>query len=341
MPIVKYLQVKGHVPVFCGNASQLSFITETISGIETVELPGYNISYSSVNRFAQAGLLAQIPGVLKTIKAENQWLQQQVKKNDIDGIISDNRYGLHHPAVPSVIMTHQLRVQSGMGELADAAVQRLHYRLLDRFNETWVIDTREEPSLGGKLSHAAKLPKKARHIGLLSRFADRARCAETEQGNIVILLSGPEPARTGLSAILWQQMQNYAGKVTFIEGSEHAIQPVHIPAHISYHKRLTQDVLTPVLQRADMVVCRSGYSTLMDLAALGKRAIVIPTPGQTEQGYLGRSLHERGLYYCAQQKGFNLEQALKKAREIPEPFYKIPDAFNSYQKVLDEWLSRL
>ena len=157
----------------------------------------------------------------------------------------------------------------------------------------------------------------------------------------MILLSGPEPQRTELSAMLWQQVQNFEGKVIFIEGSENAITPSSVPKHITYHKRLTNAALLPLLQSAGMVVCRSGYSTIMDLTILNKKTILIPTPGQTEQEYLGKHLHKEGLFYCAKQDGFDINDALKKAAAFAYRSALLGAAYSSYKTVVDEWLMAL
>ncbi len=336
VPVIAYLQACGHIPVVACNPWQRVFIEKTFGPIEIIDLEGYNITYSRLNKYAQAGLLWQMPGILRTIAREHQWLKQTVKQHRIDGIISDNRYGLYHDTLPSVIMTHQLQIQTGFGQQADRTVQKLHYRYLARFGATWVVDTPGTPNLGGKLSHPHALPGNGLYMGLLSRFAGKAVGKETD--TILILLSGPEPQRGQLSRLLWQQACALGREVVFVEGSINADVPAHIPPHITYHQQLAGDALLPLLQGAGMVICRSGYSTLMDLAALGKKAIVIPTPGQTEQAYLGRYLHEQGVFYCAQQKKFDLARSLATAEDFPFHALLVDGAFGFYKSVVDEWV---
>ena len=43
-----------------------------------------------------------------------------------------------------------------------------------------------------------------------------------------------------------------------------------------------------------------------------KSALMIPTPGQTEQEYLAKHLKQSGLFYIAEQKKLNLFNELKK-----------------------------
>ena len=348
MPLIRYIQSLGHIPVVACNTTQRTFIEETFGHIDIIHLDGYNILYSKWNRLGQIGLLSQLPRIHKTINAEHNWLLQLANERPIDGIISDNRYGLFHPNIPSVILTHQLQVQTGLGNFPDHAIQKLHYKYLDRFNATWVVDAPGNPNLGGKLSHPAALPNHATYLGLLSRFETPTAIPPVPliDGNIaeeplLILLSGPEPQRNELSRILWQQVQHYPGKVTFVEGSENVIPPATISPHITYHKRLTSEQLAPILRNAGMVISRSGYSTLMDLVALRKKAIIIPTPGQTEQEYLGRHLHRQGIFYCTTQKRFDILTALKEASQFPYHFLPLDRAYTTYKKVIDQWLHAL
>ncbi len=336
---MRHLLLGGHTPIVAGNEAQLSFIRQAFPGIRTTHLKGYDITYSRWNQAAQAGLLLQLPGILDTIRREHQWLQHAVKEWDIHGIISDNRYGLYHDAIPSVIMTHQLRIRSGIGNVADNILQRIHYRHLDRFTATWVVDAENEPALAGTLSHPAKLPRHHRYIGLLSRLGGVSFAGEGDA--LLILLSGPEPQRSQLSHMLWEQAVRHTGNVIFVEGTKDADAPADIPTHIQYHSRIESDELAGLLERAGMVICRSGYSTLMDLVATGKKAILIPTPGQTEQQYLGKYLQEQGTFYAMPQDKFMLEKALNEARAFPYRTFTKSTAFGQHRQVIDNWLLTL
>lgn len=342
MPIIGHLLEKGQRPLFAGNAAQCAIINEAYGKeVPCLHLDGYNITYSPLNRMAQAGLLLQMPRVLRTIRQEHQWLQQAVRDNGIDGIISDNRYGLHHSGVPSVIMTHQLHILSGMGGAIDGMVQRMHYRHLQRFGAVWVVDTNGDNSLAVRLSHPVSTPPNTYYMGLLSRFAGNENTERTPTGELLILLSGPEPQRSILSQILWQQALRYDGCVVFAEGSDKAAVPVSIPPNIMWHQRLSGAALEEALRKARLVVCRSGYSTLMDLAALGKRAILIPTPGQTEQEYLGRRMQELDIHHTASQAGFDLASSIQVAERLSGDVAIPQAAFTTYRNVVDDWLASL
>jgi hypothetical protein len=341
VPIIRYLQGLGHLPVVACNSWQRTFIEETFGNIEIIHLDGYNITYSPRNKWLQMGLIAQLPHINKIIHSEHRWVMEKADKLGIDFIISDNRYGLFHPTIPSVIMTHQLMVQGGAGIFIDRAIQKIHYKYLNRFKATWVVDTAGSDNLAGKLSHPSLLPRKSQYIGLLSRFSNdqRENNPKDNVNNLLVLLSGPEPQRSILSEMLWKQVCSYDGNITFVEGSTDTREPAHIPRNITYYKRLTDKALVPLLKDADMVICRSGYSTLMDLALLRKPAVIIPTPGQTEQEYLGRHMHERGIFYCCNQKGFDLTGSIRKALRFTFNFAIQPNDYHLYQDAVDELIT--
>ena len=298
------------------------------------------MTYSKKGAAFIINLICQLPRLLKTIKYENNWLKEIVANRKLDAVISDNRYGLHHPSLPCVMMTHQVLAQTGIGKWADRLLSKVHYKHIKKYHQCWVIDVEGTPNLSGDLAHPKQMPENAKFIGLLSQLADE-NLNDTTTDHILILLSGPEPQRTMLSDILWEQAKTLDKKIVFVEGSNAIKERKEFPSHISYHKQLTKDDLLPLLKAASIVICRSGYSTLMDLVALDKKAILIPTPGQTEQEYLGKHLHKEGVYLHANQNSFSLQRSLNTAENFP--FRKLPlkDGLFEYKKALNDWLASL
>lgn len=339
VPIIESLLVNGHQALFAGNEWQRSFIVQTFPGIETIHLDGYNVTYSRHAFSFMFAIMKQMPGLIQIVKKENGWLKSLVRSQKIDGIISDNRYGLYHQGIPSVIMTHQLMALSGMGRLSDNMLQRFHYGYIQKFGKCWVVDVQGEPNLSGKLGHPERLPDNAAYLGLLSQFSKQERKSDGDY--LLVLLSGPEPQRTFLSEKLWAQILQYEGKAVFVEGSNAVKEPTSIPAHITYYKQLTREQLTPILNGASLVICRSGYSTLMDLVMLDKNAVLIPTPGQTEQEYLARHLHGSGVFLSGSQKNFVLDKALKEAKSFPFVKLVLNDGFKQYERSLADWVNKL
>lgn len=338
VPIIAHLHERGEQVLFAGNRWQRQYIERTFPRIETIHLDGYDVQYSRSASFFMFLVVVQVPKLLKRIKTEHEWLSEAITKHDIKAVISDNRYGLYHSDIPCVIMTHQLQVLSGMGGLIDTSVRKLHYGYLEKFNEQWVVDIAAKPGLAGRLSHPDELPDDTKYIGLLSQLD---RQGAERQDYLLILLSGPEPQRSLLSDLLWKQLRSYKGKCVFVEGTEETQDRLDIPENVSYHTQLTKDKLDDVISGASYIICRSGYSTIMDIIKLGKKAILIPTPGQTEQEYLGKQLHEQGVLMSIAQDKFMLEDAIRKAEQFPYSGLKFDDAYTVHKDVLDTWLRNM
>lgn len=337
VPIISYLRNSGHKITFAGNNWQRNFIEETFPGIDTIHIDGYNVQYYS-GEYLPFSILKQTPGILKTIKREHEWLAGQLKESHFDAVISDNRYGLYSSKIPSIIITHQLEVQTGLGQFANNLFRSQHYKMLERFSEIWVPDVAGRSNLSGKLGHPGKLPDNTHYLGCLSQL-EKTETAPQEDGSLLVLLSGVEPQRSILSKQLWQGLCGYKGKVVFVEGSVTATSPDVIPSHITHLKQVTKNDLLPIMQKASLIIARSGYSTIMDLALLNKKAILIPTPGQTEQEYLGKHLHKQGIFYCTSQKGFKLGRFLRVIERFPFASPDIQNSHSQYQPVIDRWLS--
>jgi UDP:flavonoid glycosyltransferase YjiC (YdhE family) len=334
LPLIGHLLAQGHEPVFAGNEWQRQFVGAVFPDVELEPLEGYEVRWTG----KMISFLAQVPRHTGNIRREHEWLQSRAKKLGLKGIISDNRYGLYHPDLPSVILTHQLQPLSGMGPLADTIARRTHERMLQRFGQVWVVDV-PGSGLAGRLSHPQDFPANASYIGLLSSFS-RRRSEDVEKGALLVLLSGPEPQRSMLSQVLKERLANYKGPLYFVEGSPHT-ERGRLPPDALQYGRLSPKELTPLLQRAEYVVCRSGYSTIMDLVALGKKAILIPTPGQTEQEYLAGHLQQYSGFGITSQGDADIEGAIASMSERQSPLVYDEGDFRRFVPVLDKWTEGL
>ena len=316
IPIIRYLLEKNCVVTLAAEGPVAVLLRSNFPELKIVRLRGYRISYSKNSRTFAPKILAQIPKILRSIKRERLWLSQLADEYKFDLVISDNRYGLKTAGLYSVIMTHQLQIKSGKGLLADRILKSVHYPMLEKFDECWVVDEASPQGLGGSLSHPGTIPSNAKYIGLLSQLNPMAEKVVADKKNILVLLSGPEPMRGILEQkILSQASEQKEYHFTVVAGNPSASVPVDMPEHIRYKTHLNAPQLTGLLNESALVVCRSGYSTLMDLAVMHKKALLIPTPGQSEQEYLGKRLHTQGVCLCQKQSSLNLQK-------------DIPDAFN-------------
>ena len=343
VPIMQHIHFLGHQVVFAGNTLQQNYIKSVFKEVECINLEGYDVEYARSKIGLIPKIIAQIPRFNKCIKREHQWLQGIIKNHKIDAVISDNRYGLYTTQIPCVLMTHQLQIRSGLSAHLDKILLKLHYRFIEKFDSCWIVDVAEDNGLSGTLAHPSLLPTiKTEYIGLLSQCSGANAPKETEGKEIVlILLSGVEPQRSMISSILWKKAIKSGQHIIYVEGSEAAIKPAIIPDHISYHKRLSEKELVTAIDAAAYVICRSGYSTLMDLLAMGKKAILIPTPGQTEQEYLGTLMHQKKIFMMAKQHKFDIQTSLLNASLFAYRNIAYGNAFERHKETIENWIQKL
>lgn len=302
IPIIHALMQHNFTPIIASDGAALSLLKKEFPDLEALELPSYNISYSKNGYLLKLKLFTRTPHILKTIRLEQRAIKTIVEKHAIDGIISDNRFGIFHKDVPSVFITHQLKVLSGSTTWLSSKV---HQKIIKRFDVCWVPDHLEQPHLSGKMGHIEQADFNITYIGPLSRFQKLSYPTEFA---VMVLLSGPEPQREILERKLISTFKNYDGKVLFVKGVVEEKQACYICNNLTVYNYMTTAMLEKSLNASKLIVARSGYTTIMDLAKLGKKAFFIPTPGQFEQEYLARTLTEKKLAPSCTQDDFSLEK---------------------------------
>jgi len=339
--LIYWLQAQGNLHItLAGTSWQLEFLARYFPALAFEIRPGYNVRYAEKGSRLKWSLLQQFPKITRSMRSEHQWLLYFSEKHSLHGIISDNCYGLWHPHIPNVILTHQLQIKSGMGPAADQALLLAHYRILQRFNAVWVVDN-EANGLAGRLSHPKKLPEHCTYLGPVSQFYNHpSPSGQVATGPLLVLLSGPEPQRSLLSDILWQQVSEWSQPVQFVEGRKGIFRVAGRPG-LQHFDQLQDAALWQALSKASLVICRSGYSSIMDLVYLNKKAFLIPTPGQTEQEYLARLYSESGIFPYSGQEEFSLGKALASVKNFPFRAAAPRQAFSGFEQVLEQWVAGL
>ncbi len=344
IPIINELIQQRARVVVAANSAQKTLLKSEFPQIEFIETQGYNIRYKR-GVLLKWGLLFRLPFILRQIKKENRWLEAILHHHKIDAIISDNRYGLFHKSCPCIFITHQLQIQSGIratsgiGRWADRRLLKWNYAFIEKFSACWIPDVEGEWSVGGLLSHPSKLPSiPVKYIGTLSRFHISEK--KHQKNSLLILISGPEPHRTEFENILFSQLSNEILNTVVVRGLPGSDLSVpFIGDGIQIWNHLPSNELNELLNDSEYIIARSGYSTIMDLLAVKKNAILIPTPGQTEQEYLGQYLHKKKWMYSVAQKNFNLQEAIKTFEKAELILPDIPDT--NLHEVIEEFLKEL
>ncbi|MDO6595486.1 glycosyltransferase family protein [Oceanihabitans sp. 2_MG-2023] len=302
IPIIRALLKNNFEVILASDGVALQLLKKEFPNLESLELPSYNIEYAKNAKLFKWKLLKDSPKVLKAIKAEKKAIKTIIDTYRINGVISDNRLGLHNKKVPCVFISHQLQVLSGSTTWMST---KMHQKIMKQFDICWVPDNLGDPNLSGKLSHVyiPELPTK--YIGPLSRFQKKEIKTTID---LLVLLSGPEPQRTLLEEKLVEELNGFKGTIVFVKGVIEKVQSKTQKNHMTIYNFMTSDLLEQTINESALVLSRSGYTTIMDLAKLEKKAFFIPTPGQFEQEYLAKRLDDLGIVPSCKQDKFTLKK---------------------------------
>lgn len=290
IPIIHELISQGHYIIIAADGYPLQLLRDEFPEVPFIDFPSFQIRYSS--KKTQVGaIFRSLPKILKDIYKEHTKLKQLIVENDLSLVISDNRFGLWSNKIPCIYITHQLMIKMPrLFKAFEPLAWLIHRFFISKYTECWIPDFEKDPSLSGDLAHKYPLPKQAKFIGALSRFSQIKDIIPLEKFDVLAVLSGPEPHRSLLEAELIKRYANCPDKVLIVQGLPQGEIKKEQLGNISLVSHLNSEELKAQMLSAKEIICRSGYSSIMDLYALNKKATLIPTPGQTEQEYLA-SIH--------------------------------------------------
>lgn len=286
--LIRILNQKNEV-IIASDGPSLLWLKNEFPSFKCIGLPELKMKYS--NRFgASVGILFRLPHFLNSIKKDYQETKKLVDAFEFDLIISDNRYGMYHEKCKSVLLSHQLNIIHPFSSFVSSTLQIL----IEKFDEIWVPDD-ENHSLSGSLSKPENILKTPIYfIGPLSRFKDSNDRNERDI-KFLLIASGPEPFRQRLIDYFESNFRLINEQCHVVYGASE-IPENRIERNITKHALLNTVELEILIKRAEIVICRSGYSSIMDLIELNQRAVLIPTPGQSEQEYLANHHSENPLF---------------------------------------------
>lgn len=310
IPLINEFLKNGCEVYIGGSGKSILILEESFPDLNLIKLPGYRIKYAK-KPFFFLSLIFQSPLFLFSVLREHHLLRRIQDKEKFDIIISDNRYGLSNPHCQSVFITHQVHIILPKSlKIFQKAINRLIRYAINKFDECWVPDNPGDYNLAGTLSQDIKNAINFRYVGILSRFSGHYQ-AEVIPDNydVVAVVSGPEPQRANFEKILENQLEQYKGNSLLIRGLP-GDKNFEVNGSFSKVNHLPAAKFAGVIQNATYVICRSGYSSVMDMVTLKTKALLVPTPGQTEQEYIAEYLNGKGLFPFVEQKSFNLISAL-------------------------------
>jgi uncharacterized protein (TIGR00661 family) len=336
VPIIKHL-LSQNCTVFVGaEGSTATLLKSEFPDITILPLKGYRVKYSKTRFSFLLKIITQLPRISKVIRYEKRWVEEAIKTHNINGVISDNRMGFYSNKIPSVYITHQLLIKTGLN-IFDTIAQKIHYHFINKFSACWVPDFEKELTLAGELSHPKKLPNiPVQYLGTLSRFK---RLALDLEYKLCIIISGPEPQRSEFEKIILSQVHQLKEKLVMVRGLPNEQKELnHSFENLTIFNHLDAEKLNTIIAQSELVLSRSGYSTIMDLIMLNKNAILVPTPAQPEQEYLAIHLKNNGLFQFVQQADLKCSELLKGSKANNKTAQIQTENF---KKIIENWLNQL
>lgn len=305
IPIIYALKKHNFTPIIASDGASLLLLKKEFPYDIFETLPDYNIEYSEKGKNFRFKIFSQFPKLFFAIRKEKKILDKIISKHAISGIISDSRPGIFSKKIPSIYITHQINVLSGNTSWISS---KFHHYFMKKYAACWVPDVPESLNLSGVLSHSKVNFKNIKFIGPLTRFKKRNL---SKKNDLLVVLSGPEPQRSLLEKKLRIELSDFKGKILFVKGLVESKQKIASQNNFTFYNYMEADELEIAIQESEYVICRSGYSSIMDLAFLRAKAFLIPTPGQFEQEYLAKKLKKEGRVPSCEQHKFTLDKLQK------------------------------
>jgi len=312
LPVIRKLIKEQHTLTVISNGRSLELLKKELGeNVEFVDIPDYPMLVSENTRQFLAKSIVYWPVFIKRIEDGLSQLQTVLNKKQYDCIISDARYDMYSKKISSFFISHQMRIMNPLRiKMFESAMERFNLFFFKRFVGVMVPDYKED-NLSGDLSHHLRRIDENRihYVGVLSDFKKRSIRKDIDY---LISISGPEPPRSFLEEKLTSQIPKLEGNVVITLGKAEDYSIIK-KKHLTTYSFVTKELREELLNKAKLVVSRSGYSTIMDVAVVGTKALFIPTPGQIEQEYLSQYHNTRGTFYSVSQDTIDLTSDVKVA----------------------------
>jgi uncharacterized protein (TIGR00661 family) len=330
VPIINYLKKNNNI-VIAADGNSFFFLKNEFPNLKILQAPNLNITYTNNHKILPLKLFIEIPKLILFYYKNKIWLKKYSKKNKIDLIIADNRFGFFHKKIKSIFITHQINIIPPKNlRFLENIIFLINKINIQKFDKLWIADSKNN-KIAAKLSNPYKLNIPYNYIGLISRFYKANISEKKILYDVIAIISGPEPQRTKLENILTDKLKNTKYKCLIIRGITKTRQTKYFN-NIKIINHLQTPELIATLLQTNIIISRAGYSSIMDFIAIKKTALLIPTPGQTEQEYLAQNLHKKSLFFCVEQKNFsaNFLHIFQKQKDfLQKNIQKLkPDFFN-------------
>jgi len=331
IPLARKLQEMNNHVIIGSGEEHLSLFRNELPGLSYISFPGFKPAYSRLLP-QYVSLLFKIPALLYHIINEHFRLKKIISENAVDIIISDNRFGLWNNKITSVYITHMPLIPfPEYFKFLEPIGIVLHRIIINKYTLCFIPDLPGDLNLSGRLSHEIKLPDNVRYIGILSRFINTGQSlkeSQTRYRHNTVILSGPEPQREILKQRLMALFKEKETPTIMFEGKPGNTGKNPAYGNITFYNHLPTIAMKEMIESSDCIITRSGYTTIMELVSLNCSALIIPTPGQTEQEYLAKYLSEKGWFKTLTQNEINEGISLSSIINV------FPDEINRQSSIL-------
>jgi len=334
LPIIRELAKNNDVTVLSTGRS-LNLIKNELPDLNFIDHTDYSVKYTRKGGSLIFFLALQIPKILLKLKEEHSFAEKLVEEQKFDRIISDNRYGIYSNNIPSYFITHQLKFKLPKGfEKLEFISEYFNKRYFRRYRKVFIPDSASDQNFSGSLSHDLKSIKsiKLTYTGIL---ADIDSGKEEIKSDYLIIISGPEPQRTMFEKIAVEQAAELKGKTIIVCGKPESSK-IMKSGNIEVYGHASRKELSAMVRGTGLIISRPGYSSVMEIVSLNKKALFIPTPGQTEQEYLADYYKEKKYFYSVSQDKMDLKNDVMEAVKLSCPIRIEP---NNIGGLINEVLS--
>ncbi len=325
-----------HLIIYTAHRPLMALKKEFGDRCEYIESIMYPSPYTKSGTFA-VKLSFMMPSIINAMLKEHKQILEISKKENIDLFISDSKYGVFDRKKPSIFIFHQLRyIPPDFLKFLKNKTEKFNYFFRNSFRKFVVTDFPGDKELTGVLAHKLTyFPEdKIEYIGILS---DYEKMDVTQDIDYLISLSGREPNRSMLEERILSQIKDLDGKITLVRGIPEKTKKINIP-NVDVVNYAGKGIRDELMNRAKFVIARSGYSTIMDMVELGKKGLLIPTPGQTEQEYLSEHLEKRGYFHSVKEEELSLIRDVEIAKSYAgyDPPWRTKESVDKFMELVEK-----
>ena len=311
LPVIKKLVDEGHEVVIISHDRALSLLKRELPDLKYYDVPDYPIQYTEKAHQFIPYIIANSHRIIKSMIEYHRVFLSLDSRENFDIIVSDSRYDIFNRFKPSFLIMHQLRIMLKSSVMRGGTM--IYNSYMSKFFRKIIVPDFQNNSLSGQMSHNVRfIPnEKIEYVGPLSSFKNRNLDRDID---VLISISGPEPQRTLFEKIVLSQLEDINGHVIVTLGRPESIHSEE--KNVEIYSFLPSEKREEIMNRAKVVISRSGYSTIMDLAVVGGKAGFVPTPGQPEQRYLAQHLKDMGITASMSQDQMNLRELVNDALKM-------------------------